>query len=107
MANVVIESVLAEEAQADLQIRASKDKAAALLEEAKAGAVRLKKEAGEKAAALLDRCAQEAQARAAEATRQNKEAIRQEETALREAASEKSHLAAEAVLFLLRRGEEE
>ena len=107
MANVIIESVLAEEAQADLQIRASKEKAAQILAEAKDGAVRLKEEAREKAAALMARCQEEAKAKAAEATQRNEEAIRLEESALREAAGEKSHQASEAVLFLLRRGEEE
>ena len=107
MANVVIESVLAEEAQADLQIRASKEKAAALVAEAKAGAVRLKEEAEQNAAALLARCAKEAQEKLAAATAKNEEEIRLESDALREAAGEKKHLAAEAILFLLKRGEEE
>ncbi|MBO4871965.1 MAG: hypothetical protein J5496_00930 [Lachnospiraceae bacterium] len=107
MANVVIESVLAEEAQADLQIRASKEKAARILADAGAEAVRLKEDAQKNAAALLSRCAKEAQEKLAEATARNEEAIRLESEALREAAGEKSHLAAEAILFLLKRGEEE
>lgn len=107
MANVVIESVLAEEAQADLQIRASKDKAAAMIEQAAADAARIKKEAQENAAALLAQCEKEAKAALAEASARNEEEIRLEESSMREAAAEKSRLAAEAVLFLLRRSEEE
>ena len=107
MANVVIESVLAEEAQADLQIRASKDKAARIVADAKAEAVRLKEEAQKNAEALLARCAKEAQEKLADATAKNEEEIRRESDALREAAGEKSSLASEAVLFLLKRSEGE
>ena len=107
MANVVIESVLAEEAQADLQIRAAKDKAAALAADAKTAAQRIKEEAEASAKALLAGCAEEAKRLAAEAGEKNKEEIRQQESALRERAAEKMDLAAEAVLFLLKRGDEE
>ncbi len=103
MANIVIESVLAEEAQADLQIRASKEKAAALIADAKAAAVRMKEEAQQKAASLLAACAEEAKAKAAEAAVKNEEAIRKQESDLREAAGQKTHLAADAVLFLLQK----
>lgn len=103
MANVVIESVLAEEAQADLQVRASKEKAAALIADAKAAAVRMKEEAQQKAASLLAACAEEAKAQAAEAAVKNEEAIRKQESDLREAAGQKTHLAADAVLFLLQK----
>ena len=107
MANVIIESVLAEEAQADLQLRASREKAAALVAEAKAAAVRIKEDAKAQAEALLSRCAEEAKTKAAAAAEKNEEAIREQEAALREAAAEKSRLASEAVLFLLKRSEEE
>lgn len=106
MENLVIQAILAGEAQADLEIRAAWEKALSLKESARVKAGALKEEAVRQVKTLLEEGRKAARLEAEEAlSRCDREALEAGE-ALRERARDKKPLAAEAVLYLLSRKEE-
>ena len=102
MENLVIESVLAEEAQAALTVQAAKDKAAALLKEAQTQASERRAKAEAEAAAFLKDCAEKAKAADKESEARADEEIRRLSLETEKEARERMDAAADAALFLLR-----
>ena len=106
MENVVIQSILAEEAQAELELSAAREKAAALIKEAESAARSLKEQALSGAQILLKNAKESADEAARTAAVENEARAKAEGQALREKAAERMDLAADAVLYLLNRKEE-
>ncbi len=102
MENLVIESVLAEEAQAALTVQAAKDKAAALVRKAQTEALNRRTQAEEEAAAFLKDCAEKAKAADRESEARADEEIRLLSLETEKQARERMDAAADAALFLLR-----
>ena len=106
MENVVIQSILAEEAQADLDLSAAREKAAVLIKEAEAAARSLKEQALSEAQSLLKNAKEAADEAARAAAAENEVRSEEDGQTLREKAAERMELAADAVLYLLNRKEE-
>lgn len=106
MENVVIQSILAEEAQADLELSAAREKAAALIKKAEAAARDLKEHTLSEAQILLKNAKESADKAARAATAENEARAEADGQALRAKATERMELAADAVLYLLNRKEE-
>ena len=102
MENLVIESVLAEEAQAALTVQAAKDKAAALVEKAKRDALERRSQAEKEAAAFLKDCAEKAKEADRESEARADEEIRLINLETERQARERMDAAADAAIFLLR-----
>ncbi len=101
MKNLVIDSVLAEEAQADLTLQAAREKAARLVKDAEADAAKRTEEAKESVRARLAGCTQEAQRLAEESEQTGATDITVARAILKTQTSGKLEAAAEAALKLL------
>lgn len=102
MDNPVIHSILEEEAQAQLQIQAAREKAQALIRETKERLKQEEEKARKEAQAHLEACLQEAAELTARAERKAEEEAMSGRAVLRAASSRKMPQAAEAVLSYLR-----
>ncbi len=101
MKNLVIDSVLAEEAQADLTLQAARDKAARMVKDAESEALRRTAEAKENVRAQLAGCAEEARKMAQEAEQASSTDITVARAILKTQTSGRLEAAAEAALELL------
>ena len=101
MKNLVIDSVLAEEAQADLTLQAARDKAARMVKDAESEALRRTAEAKEIVRAQLAGCAEEARKMAQEAEQASSTDITVARAILKTQTSGRLEAAAEAALELL------
>lgn len=106
MENLVIQAILAGEAQADLELKAAGEKALSLKEAARERALALKEEALQQVKTLLEEGKKAARRKEEEALLQCDREAQMAGEALRAEADGKKALAAEAVLYLLSRKEE-